>query len=114
MIVHKETMRPQAWTNIHDGTGKIDVLHVFEADEMAGKCTLCAKCVFHPGASIGPHIHETNAEIYYVLEGELVVTENGIEHILHPGDGAFTTNGASHQVENRTQQPAVMLAVIMP
>jgi mannose-6-phosphate isomerase-like protein (cupin superfamily) len=114
MIVHKENMRTQDWVKIHGGTGIIDAQHVFEADDMAGKCTLCAKCVFHPGDSIGQHVHETNAEIYYVLEGELVVTEGEKEYVLRPGDGAFTTGGASHRVENRTQQTASMLAVIIP
>jgi mannose-6-phosphate isomerase-like protein (cupin superfamily) len=114
MIVHKEDMRPQVWVNIHGGAGNIDVQHIFEAEDMAGKCTLCAKSVFHPGDSIGQHVHETNGEIYYVLEGELVVTEDGVEHVLRPGDAAFTANGASHRVENRTQQTASMLAIIMP
>ena len=41
------------------------------------------------------------------------MVEDGTEHVLRPGDAAFTANGASHSVENRTQQDAVMLAVIM-
>ena len=113
MIKHEANMRTDLWDHIHNGQGKIDVLHVFEEDQMAGRGTLCAKSVFHPGDSIGVHIHDKNAEIYYVLEGELVVIENGVEHVLRPGDAAFTANGASHCVENRTRQNAVMLAIIM-
>ena len=114
MIVHKESMRPDVWVKIHGGAGNIDVQHIFETEQMAGKCTLCSKCVFHPGDAIGHHVHETNGEIYYVLDGELVVTEGGIEHVLRAGDAAFTANGASHQVENRTDRTATMLAVIIP
>lgn len=113
MIAKESNMRPDIWDHVHGGNGKIDVLHVFEADQTAGRCTLCAKSIFHPGDSIGVHVHSTNAEIYYVLEGELTVVEDGTEYTLRPGDAAFTANGASHSVENRTQQNAVMLAVIM-
>ena len=114
MIVHKNEMRPDVWTNIHGGTGSIHVTHLLEADQMAGKCTLCARCVFQPGDSIGHHVHATNGEIYYVLEGDLVINEDGTEHTLSAGDVAFTANGASHSVVNKTDRPAVMLAVIMP
>lgn len=114
MIRREAEMRTLVREHLRGGEGTIENIMILEPEQMLGKCTLCAKFFFAPGTSIGEHAHVDDAEIYYVLEGELTVVEDGVEHILKPGDVAFTANGASHKVENRTTQQAVMLAVILP
>ena len=53
------------------------------------------------------------AEIYYILEGEVSVTDNGQEAILHSGDVVFTGNGDTHSIKNIGTTDATFLAVIL-
>jgi uncharacterized cupin superfamily protein len=67
-----------------------------------------------PGAwSSMRHWHETEDELVYVLEGELVLCEDGGETVLRPGDAAGwkanVPNG--HCLINRTERDAVFLEI---
>jgi quercetin dioxygenase-like cupin family protein len=114
MIVRKAEQRVQVRDHVRGGPGTLENRHILEPDAMLGKCTLFTEFFFDPGDGIGPHPHGPDAEIYYVLEGALTVTENGAESLLHEGDSALCPPGCTHSVENRSDRPARMLAVILP
>ena len=114
MIVKKEDQRIQIRDHVRGGAGTLENRHILAPDGMLGKCTLFTEFFFDPGDGIGPHPHGPDAEIYYVLEGSLTVTEDGAESLLEPGDAALCVPGCTHSVENRTDLPARMLAVILP
>lgn len=98
--------------NVKGGDKAVTFNHIFSSMETLGKLKLCAVLDFPPGSSIGPHAHEFDAEIYYVLEGELTVVEDGVIKVLISGDAAFTGGGGIHAVANRGNTPAKMLAII--
>ena len=75
---------------------------------------MCSFIDLDPGCSVGIHPHTENGEIYVVLKGEAVVTEDGVEHTLRPGDAEFCADGHTHGIENRTSEPVTFLAVILP
>jgi uncharacterized cupin superfamily protein len=67
-----------------------------------------------PGASSAlRHWHEKEDELIYVVQGEVVLIEDGGETVLKPGDAAGfkanTPNG--HHVVNRTGSDAVYLEI---
>lgn len=67
-----------------------------------------------PGArSSNRHWHEKEDEFLYVLVGEVTVTENDGEHVLHPGDAACWPAGVpnAHHVSNRSDAPCSYLIV---
>ncbi len=67
-----------------------------------------------PGAwSSQRHWHEKEDEFVYMLEGELVLVTDAGETILRPDDAAGFKAGDrnGHHLQNRTQAPAVFLAV---
>jgi uncharacterized cupin superfamily protein len=67
-----------------------------------------------PGAASAlRHWHEREDELVYILEGEVVLVEDGGETILQPGDAAgFKANsGVAHQLVNRSNRDAVYLEV---
>jgi uncharacterized cupin superfamily protein len=67
-----------------------------------------------PGASSAlRHWHEREDEFIYVLEGELVLIEDGGETLLKPGDAAgFKANSRDgHHLINKTDRNAVYLEV---
>lgn len=67
-----------------------------------------------PGAvSSDRHWHEDEDELLYMLEGEAVLIEEGVEQTLRPGDAAVWAKGVpiGHQVANRSGEPCTYLIV---
>lgn len=113
MISKKEKMTSIIKQKVRDGNGAIHFTNAFEQEEMFGKARLCAVLEFEPGASIGVHPHDPEAELCFVLDGEFTITENGVTKVLKPGEASFTGGGEIHCVSNDTDRPAKMLAVVM-
>lgn len=99
---------------LRDGMGTVQFRDLFTGQELGDRATMCAVATLEPGCSIGVHPHEGNGELYCVLEGEAVVTEDGEEFILGPGDTEFCADGHTHGIENRTASTLLFLAVILP
>ncbi|MFB3430260.1 MAG: cupin domain-containing protein [Phycisphaerales bacterium] len=53
-----------------------------------------------PGNGAPPHIHHQEDESFFVLEGEFVVTVNGEERRVGPGDFAHVRRGAVRSFTN--------------
>jgi uncharacterized cupin superfamily protein len=67
-----------------------------------------------PGsASALRHWHENEDEFIYILEGELVLAENGGEIVLKAGDAAGfkAGSGNAHRLVNRSSRDAVYFEV---
>ena len=67
-----------------------------------------------PGAASAlRHWHEKEDELIYLLEGEVVLIEDGGETLLKPGDAAgFKANNANgHHLVNRSDRNAVYLEI---
>lgn len=114
MIKAKEAMRQASVTGLRGGIGELYQEHILEKAETGGRTDLFCVFTIEPGRTIGVHTHDTNAEVYYVLEGEIEVNQNGELHTVKAGDVVFTADGESHSVANNTDQPAKMLAIIFP
>ncbi len=71
-------------------------------------------CTLKPGAaSSHRHWHENEDELVYVLEGEVVLCEDGGETVLKPGDTAAWKAGVAdgHCLINRSKRDAVFIEV---
>ena len=64
---------------MRDGDGSVEIMHIFKQDDFKGKVRLFAKLKINPGSSIGHHEHLEEAEVYYILSGKGIVTDNGKE-----------------------------------
>lgn len=67
-----------------------------------------------PGQSQKPHAHDGSDKVYYVLEGEVVVTIGEEEALLAPGMAALAPSGQVHGVRNESASPALLLVVMAP
>ena len=106
---HREELRV-----IQGGEGEIILHHKFERDQLFGKSRLVAEITVRPGHSIGMHPHDPDAEIYYMLSGELVsINADGAEEPFLPGDAMLTGGGDSHSVRNDSDKDAKMFAIVM-
>ena len=76
----------------------------------------CREKITHPNAhfidGIGYHVHTNESETYYILKGTARFNDNGTEHILCPGDVAFTGSGDGHGIE-ALEGPVEMIALIL-
>ena len=105
IVEHKEKMR--------GGNGIIQIRHLFQKDELGGKCRLIAEITIPVGGSIGFHQHENEEEIFYFISGEGEVDDNGIRQKIVPGEAMLTQHLKGHAVYNTGSQPLVMLGVIL-
>jgi quercetin dioxygenase-like cupin family protein len=60
---------------------------------------------FASGETLTPHRH-SHPEVYFVLEGELEVTIDGIKHCVKPNTAIFIPGNAEHGTINATSKPA--------
>jgi len=67
--------------------------------------------VYHPGATVDESPTRTES-IYVVLEGELVVTVDGTDHVLGKHDSIHLNQGEVRSVENRTDADTHLLVAI--
>ena len=71
-------------------------------------------CTLKPGAASSQrHWHENEDEFVYVLQGEVVLREDGGETVLKPGDAAGWKAGVpnGHCLINRSERDAVFIEV---
>jgi mannose-6-phosphate isomerase-like protein (cupin superfamily) len=67
--------------------------------------------ILEPGASVGEHEHPTSEEIYWLLEGDGVMSVNGREFTVSSGDVTLTQEGSRHGLRNTGSGP-LRIAVI--
>jgi uncharacterized cupin superfamily protein len=71
-------------------------------------------CTLKPGAASSQrHWHEKEDELVYVLQGEVVLREDGGETVLKPGDAAAWKAGVAngHCLVNKSDRDAVFIEV---
>ncbi len=69
---------------------------------------------YAPAAHVEEHAHEVQEQIYYVLEGEGVLTVDGERHLMRPHDYAYVPPGVRHGIGNTGTQGLVFLVVTTP
>jgi quercetin dioxygenase-like cupin family protein len=58
-----------------------------------------------PGAMVPPHMHQTEDEFIYLVDGEMEVTIGGVTHTVRTGDLVKMPRGVPHAI--RSTGPAV-------
>jgi mannose-6-phosphate isomerase len=64
-----------------------------------------------PGQRLSYQRHAHRAEHWFVVAGEAVVTLEGAEHRLGPGDAIDIAQGAAHRIENVGREGLVFVEV---
>jgi mannose-6-phosphate isomerase-like protein (cupin superfamily) len=113
MVTPGTVMEREVRERMRGGAGSVEILHVFRAEELGGAARLFARLRLPPGSSIGHHVHDAEEEVFYILAGRGVVTENGVATGVGPGDAVLTGGGAGHALENSGSEPLELMAVIL-
>ena len=84
--------------------GRYDVL----ADETSHKVK---RLTVDPGHRLSYQRHHRRAEHWFVVEGDALVTLDGVEHVVATGEAIDIPRGAAHRVENKGAVPLVFVEV---
>lgn len=73
-----------------------------------------AEAIVYPGDTTATHIHKTVEEIYYILDGEGIMWQDGKERSVRPGDAIANPPGVPHRITNTGDSPLVFLCICVP
>lgn len=113
MIKDASMFTDEIRSNMRGGQGDVKLRDFLTEAEMNGKGRLFARVTLEPGCSVGYHVHEGDSEIFYVLEGNPVYNDGGVERQVAPGDVMICPDGTGHGLSNPTDKTAVVMALIL-
>jgi len=67
-----------------------------------------------PGTSETPHHHVHARQFFFVLAGELTLSVEHHDFLLHPGEGLEVAPGRLHQAINRSASPVRIVVTSQP
>jgi quercetin dioxygenase-like cupin family protein len=69
---------------------------------------------YAPNAYVEEHVHKVQEQVYYVLEGEGLLTLNEEKHVMRPHDYVYVPPGVRHSFTNTGLSGLVFLVVTTP
>ena len=96
--------------------GRPNAVHftkIVNENGLAGKGRLFNIGTLKPGCAVGNHKHSGEMEIYYILEGEGLYNDNGVESTVKAGDVTVCNDGESHGLLNTGSTDLKMVALIL-
>ncbi|HEY5637961.1 MAG TPA: cupin domain-containing protein [Burkholderiales bacterium] len=69
---------------------------------------------YAPNAYVEEHVHRVQEQIYYVLEGEGMLTVDGTPHLMRAHDYVYLPPGARHAFTNTGLSGLVFFVVTTP
>ena len=114
MIRKPEGFRIEYKEHMRDGDGTVQLTHFITGpEELNGKGRLFSKITLNPGCSIGYHVHETDAELFYIMKGTAEYNDAGVVYNVTAGDVTICPTGTGHGIANRTDEVVELIAVIV-
>jgi len=96
LVRRAEDLPEEGW---HDGRGELTWRTLFSAGSTPTDRMVTGVAQLREDGFLAPHRHD-QAETYYVLAGEGVVTLDGAEHPVRAGSAVFLPGGCEHGVRN--------------
>ena len=100
MVVFNEKRVPAVEIGAEGGKGELILGKIADGKVNPANVRLYAHAKLEAGAIVGYHIHRGESEIYYILSGKGIYSDNGTEREVVAGDVTFTPNGEGHSLEN--------------
>ena len=114
MIRKPEEIRIEYKEHMRDGDGTVQLTHFITGpEELCGKGRLFSKITLNPGCSIGYHVHEGDAELFYILKGTAEYNDAGEIRQVTAGDVTICPAGTGHGIANKTEDVVELVAVIV-
>lgn len=101
---------PRTFSQARGGLGECGGALAFREDELASDLTAVGVTVVPPGCSVGLHPHPDLEEVWIVTAGGGIVTVDGGEQRVRPGDVILNPPGGSHGLLNDGEEDLIFLA----
>ncbi len=96
----------------HNGEGDLRWTEVLELSANAARrLNFFHDDILKPGVSVGIHDHHHDEEYYYIISGMGIMTLDGKEFEVGPGDTAAVYSGGSHGLRNHSDCDLRILVV---
>ena len=102
---------------------KVQVIHTLHNSELRPlidrtttaitQCSL-AEEMLPPGAAVTPHHHRELEEIYYLIEGQGLMTVGDEQQEVSAGDAIYVPRGLRHSLKNTGDTPIRLLVACGP
>lgn len=112
MIKTKEQLSTKTEANA-SGDIKLLLKNLADFDGKNPKLRMFAHACLKPGEEVEFHIHNNEAESYYILSGEGAYNDNGEYMTVHPGTVTFTPSGSGHGIKNIGSEMLEFIALII-
>jgi quercetin dioxygenase-like cupin family protein len=67
-----------------------------------------------PGGAFDPHVHDDCENVFHLLEGEVIVTQDGTEETVAAPAVVHNPRGVEHGARNETDGRALLTASLCP
>ena len=114
MIRRKEDRHVEYREHMRGGDGTVQLNHIIhEPGELNDKGRLFSHMHLEKGCGIGWHVHEKDAELFYILNGTAEYSDNGEIVTLNAGDVSICPAGTGHAIRNAGEEPLDFIALVL-
>ncbi len=113
MVRTSEELGSKHYDNMRGGKLFVDAVKFLEAGDSYGAGSFFGKASIPPGGSIGYHTHSGEYEVYYILSGTALVSDDGTERVLRAGDMMQCRDGSGHSIENVGADELTFIAMVL-
>ncbi len=111
MVSKKSEHETHFRDNLQGGEGMLILKNLLKVKPV--NVTMFSEVTLPPNTSIGEHLHENESEIYYILEGQGLYSDNGKKIPVDSGDVTVCNSGNSHALFNNGTSNLKLLAIIV-
>ncbi len=112
MIVSVHEVVPEIAEEVSGGIGTVQAHKLL--DFFPGSAIKSVGLIrLEPAASIGPHSHNGEEDLYFCISGTGIVVDNGQEHSFAPGVLQITRDGETQAIRNTGETELVFLGVVL-
>ena len=100
--------------HMRDGDGTVQLTSFIAGPaELNDKGRLFSKITLNPGCSIGYHVHDKDAELFYLIKGTAEYNDGGELCTVSAGDVMICPTGTGHGIANKGDEVVELVAVIV-
>lgn len=109
LLIHTNDLNWETWAAEQlDARGRVIWKTIFSRGLTDTDSLTVGIAVVHPNQALHPH-HHAPSEIYFIIQGEGVMTLGNQEHIVRGGDAVFIPGDVRHGIANRSPQDVFFL-----
>ena len=100
--------------HMRDGNGTVQITNFIDGPaDLNEKGRMFSRLTLRPGCSIGYHVHEKDSELFYIIKGTGIYSDNGEEKTVTEGDVTLCPAGTGHGIANNSDSVLEIIAVIV-